>query len=245
MQLEISIELEEPLSLPIGYNYILQSAIYNLGRSDDNSVPNLHKEGASYGNHNFRLFCFSLLCGKYKTSNNRIIFFGTISFEVRSTEIDWLDRVMTTAIKEGIRLGNRVCRVKTVKMSQLYILNNEISVRMKTPISVHTTDEDNRCKYYSPFENEFYELIKSNYYNKYYSYFGKQSEDKLEIEPVQISEKDKVVTKYKNNFYITSWGGNYRIKGSLDALNLLYDLGLGTRNSQGFGMMEILDGGKR
>ena len=61
----------------------------------------------------------------------------------------------------------------------------------------------------------------------------------IKIQPIQISAKDKFVTKYKQS-YITGWYGIYKLIGERKYLDFLYQVGLGGKNSQGFGMFELL-----
>ena len=55
-----------------------------------------------------------------------------------------------------------------------------------------------------------------------------------------FKKKDKYVTKY-NDFYITGWQGIYELSGKREYLEFLYYVGIGERNSQGFGMFEIIE----
>ena len=64
-----------------------------------------------------------------------------------------------------------------------------------------------------------------------------QDADKC-IPKIKITAKDKFVTRYKN-FYISGWFSEYRLEGNRKHLDFLYQAGLGSKNSQGFGMYEI------
>lgn len=47
----------------------------------------------------------------------------------------------------------------------------------------------------------------------------------------------------RNSFMISSikaWLGIYRLQGEPELISLAYDTGFGSKNSQGFGMFEIL-----
>jgi len=51
------------------------------------------------------------------------------------------------------------------------------------------------------------------------------------------------VTLSRNSFIVSSikaWLGTYQIHGKPELISLAYDTGLGSKNSQGFGMFEIL-----
>lgn len=78
-----------------------------------------------------------------------------------------------------------------------------------------------------------------NFIRKYYAYTGIYVPDGIMMEPISFSEKDKHVTRYKG-FYLSGWTGTYRISGERKYLNFLYQAGLGAKNSQGFGMFDVI-----
>lgn len=82
-------------------------------------------------------------------------------------------------------------------------------------------------------------MINKNFIRKYASCYGIEPESDVEIEPVRITEKDKFVTNYKG-FYLSGWQGIYHLYGERKYLDFLYQTGLGSRNSQGFGMFRLL-----
>jgi CRISPR-associated endoribonuclease Cas6 len=63
-------------------------------------------------------------------------------------------------------------------------------------------------------------------------------ESNIELIPVQVTEKDKYVTRYKD-FYMSGWNGDYILRGKRKYLDFLYQVGLGGKNAQGFGMFTI------
>ena len=85
----------------------------------------------------------------------------------------------------------------------------------------------------------FYQLLEDNFMRKYQACYGVTPESAVEVLPVKIGEKDKYVTKYKSA-YLSGWKGIYRMKGKRKYINFLYQTGLGSKNSQGFGMFEII-----
>ncbi len=64
-------------------------------------------------------------------------------------------------------------------------------------------------------------------------------DDGIEVEVVDYSPKDKVIAKYKG-FYLDGWKGRYKLKGKRKYLNFLYQVGLGAKNAQGFGMFKVI-----
>ena len=60
-----------------------------------------------------------------------------------------------------------------------------------------------------------------------------------EIQKIQNSVAKKMVTKYQGH-YIIAWYGEYILSGKRKYLDFLYQVGIGAKNSQGFGMIEML-----
>lgn len=242
MQLNVKVMLHDFLSLPIAYNHILQSAIYELGKSDNSGYAlNIHNEKKDGENQKFRFMCFSLINGKHKVTNGRIIFYDEIQFEVRSICSSWIQAIESNLKQNGIRFGDVIYNDINTEISDVYIHQSELLVQMISPITVHMADRlTGKTVYYSPLDNEFERLININFKNKYRQYYGIESMEDIHISIVDVSPKDRLVTRYKGSYYITGWNGVYRIMASPKALSFLYDVGIGTRNSQGFGMMQII-----
>ena len=116
-----------------------------------------------------------------------------------------------------------------------------VLIRTESPICVRRTDpETKKTHYYSPAEPEFAEEVNLNFLRKYFAYTGIPAGSGISLTLEEVTEKDKYVTKYKG-FYITAWGGTYRLSGERKYLDFLYQCGLGSRNAQGFGMIAILE----
>ena len=66
MQLVVHIGVDEPLSLPINYNHILQAVIYrSLGNMPEYATF-LHDFGVGMGQSQYMMFEFSLLKGVFR-----------------------------------------------------------------------------------------------------------------------------------------------------------------------------------
>lgn len=241
MQLFIKIRLQEPLVLPLSYHHIVQAAIYELVSFGDGEMGRfLHDEGASYEKRKYKLFCFSSLHGRSWVRNKRIAFTDYMYFEVRSVNEDFI-RVLDQAIREyGIRFGEVRYPVEYTKVRQRQICESRIRVRMISPVTLRVTNsERGESRYVAPWEEGFSELINANFQRKYESCYGISPAENVNIEWVTIDrKKDEYVTRYKGH-YVCGWRGTYELTGSPEALTFLYDTGIGSRNSQGFGMIEL------
>ncbi len=78
-----------------------------------------------------------------------------------------------------------------------------------------------------------------NFYRKYESCYGTKPKSGIGLYPVEVGNKDKVVTCYKG-MMLSGWKGIYRLIGQRKYLDFLYQCGLGTKNSQGFGIFSVI-----
>ncbi len=242
MQLEVSIGLREPLALPINYNHILQSIIYRALSAMPDYSEFLHECGYTSGGRQYRMFQFSQLTGDYyiDQGQHKIVFRSYVHLEIRSPE-PLLIRLLTMNLqRHGVMFGTVICRDVHLELYDYTVEENSLNIRMKSPVTVYSTDPGSGyVTYYKPDEDIFYQKINDNFLRKYQAYYGLSPYAGIEMKPLQDNLPKKMVTKYQGS-YITAWYGTYRLTGERKYLDFLYQTGLGSKNSQGFGMFEIL-----
>lgn len=239
MQLKIYIDLKnENLILPINYNHILQGIVYSSLSNDLKYQSLLHNLGITEG-ANYKLFTFSALCGKHYIENKKIIFTEKIFFEIRSVDSYFIFLLYEYFKTNGITFGERTL-FPNLNVENKIIREESISIKMNSPICITKKNENNKSIYLSPRDNFFEEYINNNFIKKYSSYYNAEPFSNIQIIGTELSYKDKVVTNLKGTF-ITAWKGLYILSGSPDYLTFLYNSGLGAKNSQGFGLFEIIE----
>lgn len=240
MQLYVHIELDEPLVLPINYNHIIQAVIYRTLSVMPDYTDFLHNRGYSSGHRQYKMFQFSQLKGKYRIKEKSIIFYSFIELEIRSPEpllIQLLDGGFRYC---GITFGQKSYKKIRTKINDFTVEKDELIVKTVTPIVVYSTDSTTKYTvYYSPEDIEFYEEIQNNAYRKYQAYYGVEPDSYVEIKEASDMTAKKLVTKYQGS-YIEAWYGNFILFGKRKYLDFLYQTGLGSKNSQGFGMFNII-----
>lgn len=239
MQLTIRHSVGRGLTLPINYQYVLQSVIFHHLQQEVEYSGFIHNEGFGKGKRKFKLFTFGPICGKYRIEEKTIVFFDEISWEVRSTEPNFLRLLQESVRENGVVYGSqRYTEVETVLENKTVECGN-VCIRMLSPICIYATNQESRkTVYFPPESEEFLSRVNENFKRKYRAYTGVDAESDILLEALSVDKRDKCVTKYKG-FYITAWKGRYRLKGERKYLDFLYQTGLGGKNSQGFGMFEI------
>lgn len=238
MQLKIYIDLKnDPLTLPINYGHILQGIIYHSLSNDSKYQTLLHNIGINEIT-NYKLFTFSSLCGKHSINDKKITFTEKIFFEIRSVDGYFIFLLYEHFKTNGITFGQRVI-FPNLNVENKIIQEDSITIKMNSPICITKKDENNKSIYLSPRDTYFEEAINNNFIKKYSSYYYAVPFSNIELTNIELSHKDKVVTNLKGTF-ITGWKGTYILNGSPDYLTFLYNTGIGAKNSQGFGLFEVI-----
>ncbi len=246
MPLRIKIVLESIgnsyFQIPVNYNYILQSMIYN--NITEKLADFLHKKGYQFGKRQYRMFVFSRIYGKFRylTEAKKLQIQDKFYFYLSSPHTEILEKFAENVIKKPeMRMGKNNLFVASIEVIRRKIFPESFFIKMLSPLTIHSTlsraDGKKKTYYYSPFEKEFSELINKNIMKKYTAYFGQEGNGKINVEPHKVSNRNEVITRFKSTI-IKGWTGIYRLSGSPDLILFSYDTGLGDRNSQGFGMWE-------
>lgn len=238
MQLTIRLKCREQQGLPLSYNYLVQGAIYNLLREDSDLSYRLHDVGYQLENRKFKLFSFSSLRGEHSIQGKTIYFNKLLELEIRSIDTEMIQTLAKSLLnKKVLQIGEGDFYINDFTISHNELNHDAYRIRMLSPIVLHRT-VDKKTIYLTPIEENFQTQLNHNLSKKYQAYYGKEMEGEIELSPIYFKERNKVVTKYKE-FYITGWRGDYHLSGPSHLLNFLYQVGLGEKNSMGFGLFEI------
>jgi len=247
---------ENQAVFPLYYNHELQSFIYR--HISPELADFLHKEGYPLGKRKFKLFTFSRLLGKYHINSReeKIIFSGSISFYLSSPQEKFIQQFAETLLKSpqvALSRSRNSFVISSVEVFPQPHIQGGVTIRMLSPVTIYSTlfsaSGKKKTYYYSPFEKEFSQLIRANILKKYQALYGTPYDEKpnrphFQISPQKISQNSEKKIKYipSSGSYtlIKAWLGTYRIRGDPKLISLAYDSGLGSKNSQGFGMFEVL-----
>jgi len=244
MRVGITLESENGgrIEVPIHYNYPLSSAIYKCLPEEYRSW--LHDDGFCAGSRRYKLFTFSLLRGKMLgIRNGSMAFKQPVKLFVSSPNTGFIEHLVNGLLRRRkIRVGSEVLKLSSIKvLEEPDFSTGSLTVRAISPITVYSTlytrDFRRKTYYYSPYEEEFAKLIKSNILGKAKA-CGINGR-RFRIEPVRVRKRDERIVIVKG-IVVKGWMGIYRIDGDPDLLRLAYEAGLGAKNSVGFGMVEVV-----
>lgn len=230
------------IDVPLNYNHSIQSMLYHNISPELASF--LHNKGFSYERRSFKMFTFSRLIGKYQINNGRIIFDTPIKLVISSPIDRFVSELANTILRKGkLDLCGENLSVDEIIVHQEPEITGMVKIRTMTPIVAYstllTTDKKKKTYYYNPIEPEFSEILDKNLKKKYEAFYGEKPSKtkKLDIKP--ISRFNERIVKYRNNV-IKGYTGKFILDGDDKLLKLAYDCGLGSKNSQGFGMFDLL-----
>lgn len=240
MKLKITLSSEKKIVVPKGYSEYLQALIYKF--LDRISSEWLHDTGFKYNKRAFKMFCYSwfLEKPKYDRKKGLFIFPNKVSFFI-SSPVDWIIKQVgqNIMLTENVRVGQNNTYVSGIEILPLKKLtSNKIKITTLTPIEVHTTPA-NRTIYYNPGDYKFGEEVNNNLKRKWKAFYQEDCPYNLKFEPSKNSEYKKQVLIVKNTV-VEGYSGTFSIEGEPEFLELGLLSGLGSRNSGGFGMVEVV-----
>jgi len=250
MRIKIELSSEKRITLPVGFNSIIQAMIYSFFEKE--SAKWLHEKGFKYEKRSFKLFTFSpfLENGYYDKIRKTFKFPQNISF-LFSSPVDWIiQEFAVNFIKQSyLSFNGQKAFINSINVLKNPDIGKEsIVINAVTPIEVHSTFKRNDGKkithYYSPYETGFNDLINNNLKKKWESFFKNKCPFDINIKPLFSGNKNEKIryfgTGENNKTLIKGWKGKFILRGDPEILKFGYAAGLGSRNSQGYGMFEVM-----
>lgn len=247
IHIEICLNFEEPLHLPIHYNHIIQAAVLNSIDSD--LADFLHNTGYGFKERTFKMYTFSRLNGAFHMdkANRKIVFDNKLKLIVSSPLDKFCHSFANVLLSRGsMRIGQKDVRIENVRVIRHVVQGESVMVKILSPVVAYSTlykaDGRKYTCYFQPGEPDYNDLIDSNLRRKYVALYNEEPpEGKVKV----ISEgRSKLnIVKYKG-FIIKGCSGRLLLQGPEALLQVGIDAGLGSKNSQGFGCVEIIGRGR-
>lgn len=242
MRLRAVFDNEKGISLPLSYSYILQSAIYD---ALSNLVPDSHNFGLNVNGRVLRPFTFSRLVGQsLKIKEGFISFTPPINLRFSSPLEDFAQAFANGLLKNGgMELKGEKLELKSIEVEPKPPNIGSIDARTISPVTIYSTlttpDGKKKTYFYNPAEKDFAVQLKENLNRKAIALgssvrAGESFSFKLASRPVQR------IVKYKD-FTQIAWDFSFELQTDPELISIAYDWGLGSKNAQGFGMIEIVE----
>ena len=237
MQIIIHMENKNGLRLPLDYGYRVSSAVYRLASADEEYSAFLHDCGYGDDGRRYKLFTYSPLRGHYRIEDKHILFDGDLSLEVRSISGRFCEAVRSSLLTNGsVKIMDTVLPVKMTEIYDSPLTVSETDIETVSPIVV-SSSEDGRTVYYSPEDECWEQMINLTLYRKFTAAYNEQPPSVVKFG--LLGKSKKVVTRVKG-IWVTAYHARLHITADPLVTAFLYETGLGSKNSQGFGMFSEL-----
>jgi CRISPR-associated endoribonuclease Cas6 len=223
--------LNEPLVLPLSYHEFLQGLLYKFLWDSD--------QLALHDSPGFKYIVFSQLSGAFSLDreNKEICFPGSVTWSIGSLYPQVLVQMGLHHTSNQFLLAENSIVIDEVNIDTTAITQESIRIKMISPVTVYRTLPNGQTLYYPPQSQDFSDLINSNFERKYQVVREINEANPIRIRPLGETKKANILYK---NFTILSYLGEYQLSGKKEYLQFLYDTGLGDKNTQGFGMFDLL-----
>lgn len=242
--IHITFNLGEPLTVPVNYHHLLQAFVYNI--LPEERATAIHDQGFLHHKRVYKPLCFSKLLGQteYDKNTRKLTFNHKIRLSISSIIPELVETVLNNLmLAEDLTLHGQKVYVDNIQFDRNKVMTDRLVVKAISPITVYSTFEKRNgskiTHYFAPQDLVFEHLIQENFARKYEAFTGKSLENELEllqIKPIQVGKKDKVITNYKDT-WIVGYTGVYELKSKPEYLSFMLDCGLGAKNASGFGMV--------
>ncbi len=242
MRLKINIKTKNNFKVPFNYNHILSSIIYN-------KISDLDLSHELHSSSSFKFFNFSQLnIPKRKIVKDGILAKnGKINFYLSSPN-DTLIRSLVDGFVEDleIKFKNETLIVEKIEALKTPEFREKSEFKTLSPINIRDTKEiDGKIKRIdlAP-SDKFFKGIENNLIKKYCIFNNIESTDKqIKVcsEMANVKRKRITIPKGPDTTYHRAYMMDLVIEGDVDLIGFAYDVGLGEKNSMGFGMIKYIE----
>jgi len=230
------------LEIPVHYNHLIQGAVYNA--IEPELAAFLHKKGYESGNRKFKLFAFSRLIGRFQINKEKktIRFMEEIKLVISSPVDEFCQSIANGMLTKGsIRFGNGDVEVEKMLVRQFKVERERVVLRTLSPVVVYSTflrpDGRKYTCYFQPGEPDYDVLVGNNLRKKYQAFYGIEAPPG-EVKVRKLGQIRLHILDYKGTV-IKGCSGKLVTTGPKELLQMAVDAGIGSKNGQGFGCVEV------
>lgn len=242
MRLEIILKGKNNFKVPFNYNHILSAIIYN-------KIADLNFANELHSSKSFKFFTFSqIYIPKRRIVKDGIIAKdGVISFYISSPN-DFLIKSLVDGFLEDLEISfqNQKITIQKIEALKTPEFSSKSEFKTLAPIIVRTKKEiDGELKIWdlAP-SDKFFKSLENNLIKKYIKFNNLTKTDKkINIYSDMNFVKRKRISINKGNAttHHRAYMMDLILEGDLDLIEFAYDVGIGEKNSMGFGMVKLLE----
>lgn len=242
MRLKIHLKAKNNFKVPFNYNHIVSSIIYN-------KIIDLDLAYELHSSNTFKFFNFSQLnIPKRKIVEDGIIAKnGVINFYLSSPN-DLLIKNIVNGFVDNleVKFKNETLNVTKIEALKTPEFSEKSEFKTISPIIIRDTQEiGGKTKRIdlAP-SDKFFKGIEANLIKKYCMFNNIEETDKkikVYSEMANVKRKRITIPKGPNTTYHRAYMMDLILEWDLDLIEFAYDVGLGEKNSMGFGMIRFIE----
>lgn len=242
MRLKIHLKAKNNFKVPFNYNHILSSIIYN-------KIIDLNLSHELHSSNTFKFFNFSQLnIPKRKMVEDGIIAKNRVINFYLSSPNDLLIKNIVNGFVDNleVKFKNETLNVTKIEALKTPEFSKKSEFKTISPIIIRDTQEINgKTKRIdlAP-SDKFFKGIEANLIKKYCMFNNIEKTDKkikVYSEMANVKRKRITIPKGPNTTYHRAYMMDLILEGDLDLIEFAYDVGLGEKNSMGFGMIRFIE----
>lgn len=243
--------------IPLPYNHFLQAALFASLKPV--LAEFIHDKGFEIDGRKYKMITFSKLLGDAKYTQNKLLQFRSPINWYISTPIDEVCESLASHLfyTGSLRIGKTTIPINNVTTEKVIVKNSDIVVKTLSPVVAYSTMtrvSGNRYTcYFSPGQKDFEKVISENATRKLKAFLEMSyrpewipnwnKSDVATLSPIRINligKPRKVITQYKG-IIIEAYDGCFAISGDNVLLQTIMETGMGSKNTQGFGCLELIE----
>ena len=245
MRLKINLKTKKNFKVPFNYNHIVSSIIYN-------KIADLDLAYKLHTSNSFKFFNFSKLnIPQRQFINDGIISKnGAINFYLSSPR-DSLIKSLVDGFVDNleIKFQNETLLVEKIEALRTPDFKEKSEFKTISPINIRDTKniEGKMKRVDLAPSDKFFKGIETNLIKKYCIFNEIERTDKkikVYSEMANVKRKRITIPKGSNTTYHRAYMMDLILEGDIDLIEFAYDVGLGEKNSMGFGMLKYIDSQK-
>lgn len=236
LQFTISANAENGMELPGSYRQGIASIIKEAVNTQDKKL--FETLFAEPKKNKTKPFTFAVYIPKAQSKPNNIVIspdaFLLVTFATSNMDI-------FMAVYNGLRdirkykLYSHEVQIKSISYKKEVELKNS-KIRMKTISPLLVRDYNDKNRYLLPDDDGYYSQLYKSISAQHAKLLGKEYSGEIKVE----IEKFKPVKLMHYKSFVQGTNAQLVIEAESEVLKMIYDTGIGSRRSEGFGMLEVI-----
>lgn len=232
--------------IPLRYRNMFLSIMKKVFENGDGNIyEKFYKEKEGIKPNVMKAFTFAIYIPNPKFEKDEIEIgdnFVTLNFSTADMEsgIHFFNGLLRQEQKEFEYKGYKLKIAGINMVKEKVVTSKEVVFKTLSPVAIRIHDEKENRDEYIPFStNNFSEEFEKSIKNRIEALTGLKRD--IKVESVEMK---KNVVKHNvggdKEIFITANSGIFKVNADIDVLDLIYKAGVGSRVSEGFGMLEMM-----